>query len=160
MLWKRISKVVTDKSFQRIGSVSNAHVGSDFESAIAALFARDGLHLRRNFPVSVGAGRTTKKRKFDLGLEDPAILVECKSHTWTTGGNIPSAKITVWNESMYYFYISPSGFRKIMVVRRSFSERRGVTLAGYYLRNYDHMIPPNVELWEYDEDRQTAERLG
>jgi hypothetical protein len=48
---------------------------------------------RRN---KVGSDKK-KIRNFDLGSSTPAILVECKSHTWTQSGNIPSARLTVWN---------------------------------------------------------------
>ena len=78
-------------------------------------------------------------------------LVECKSHRWTAGDNIPSAKITVWNEAMYYFHLAPQRFRKVFVLR-DFSEKRGETLATYYARNYGHLIPSDVEILEYDEE--------
>lgn len=50
-------------------------------------------------------GKIKKKHSFDLGCKDKKI-VECKSHKWTSGGNIPSAKLNVWNEAMYYFFNS------------------------------------------------------
>ena len=97
-----------------------------------------------------------KERKFDLGSNDPRVLVECKSHKWTGGGNVPSAKITVWNEAMYYFLLAPPGFRKVLFVLRDFSERRGESLAEYYVRHHSHLIPDDVEIWEYDESNMTA----
>ena len=87
------------------------------------------------------------------------MLVECKSHTWTKTDNVPSAKITVWNEAMYYFLLSPGGFRKILFVLRDFSEKRGESLAEYYVRNYSHLIPDDVEIWEYDLSKSFAVRL-
>mgnify|MGYP006896938661 CR=1 FL=1 len=95
--------------------------------------------------------REQKVRQFDLGSADPAILVECKSHRWTAGGNIPSAKITVWNETMYYFYLAPPKFRKILFVLRDFSAKRQESLAEYYVRNYGHLIPESVEIMEYND---------
>lgn len=147
-------------NFQRVGSISNAHVGREFEALAQTYFANMGTKLELNFPMDVGFGSRKKLRKFDLGSEDPAILVECKSHRWTSGGNIPSAKITVWNEAMYYFHLAPQNYRKIFFVLRDFSEKRGCTLAEYYLRNYFHLVPDGVEVWEYDADMATATQIA
>ena len=78
------------------------------------------------------------------------ILVECKSHTWTDSGKVPSAKLTVWNEAMLYFLLAPSEYRKIMFVQKDFNSKLKKTLAQYYLQRYSHLIPEDVELWEYD----------
>lgn len=111
--------------------------------------------MHANFRLPVGHGRK-KERQFDLGSSDPQLIVECKSHRWTAGGNIPSAKITVWNESMYYFHLAPNDFRKVMFALRDFDPRRNETLAEYYVRNYGHLIPEGVELVEYDEQAARA----
>jgi hypothetical protein len=103
-------------NFQRVGSVSNAHAGNDFESLVCQFFARQGIALTRNFAAPVGVGEQKKLHRFDLGSEKPPVLVECKSHTWTQGGNMPSAKMTVWNETMYYFHLAPATYRKILFV--------------------------------------------
>ena len=137
-------------NFQRLGSTSNSHVGQDFETVAQDYFHQKGISLRNSFSVLIGVS-SKKDRKFDLGSDNPPVLVECKSHTWTQGGNIPSAKITVWNEAMYLFLLAPKRFQKVLFVRRDFSERRGVSLAEYYVRNYGHLIPGDVEIWEYDE---------
>jgi hypothetical protein len=139
-------------NFQRVGSVSNAHVGRDFESVAKEYFRQQGISLESHYSVPVGVASEKKSRQFDLGAADPAVLVECKSHRWTTGGNVPSAKITVWNEAMYYFLLAPPRFRKVLFVLRDFSESRGETLAVYYARNYGHLVPPGVEILEYDEE--------
>lgn len=140
------------KPHQRVGSVSNAHVGRDFENFALKVFARFGLDLEKNFKVPVGLNSTSKLHAFDLGSEEQKILVECKSHKWTApNDNVPSAKLTVWNEAMYYFLVAPPGFRKILFVLRDMSERRQETLAEYYIRTYRHLIPGDVEIWEFDE---------
>ena len=36
---------------------------------------------------------------------------------------------------------------------RDFNEERGETLAQYYVRNYGHIIPDDIEVLEYDGDR-------
>jgi hypothetical protein len=141
-------------NFQRVGSVSNAHAGSDFEATAQRFFASQGVVLMRNFTAPVGASDQKKLRRFDLGSENPPILVECKSHKWTQGGNSPAAKMTVWNEAMYYFYLAPKEFRKIFFVLKH--SRRDISLASHYLANYAHMVPPGIEFWEYDEERGVA----
>ena len=138
-------------NFQRVGSVSNAHVGRDFESVAKEYFRQQGISLDSNYSVPVGVASAKKNRQFDLGAAEPAVLVECKSHRWTTGGNVPSAKITVWNEAMYYFHLAPPEFRKVLFVLRDFSEKRDETLAAYYARNYGHLVPLDVDILEYDE---------
>lgn len=138
-------------NFQRVGSVSNAHVGRDFESVAQEYFRQTGVVLNRSFPVQLGAASEKGRRLFDLGSESPPVLVECKSHRWTAGGNVPSAKVTVWNEAMYYFFLAPQEFRKVLFVLRDLNEKRQESLARYYVRNYRHLIPRGVEILEYDE---------
>lgn len=137
-------------NFQRVGSISNAHVGRDFERTVAALFRNRGYPVVANFPVRVGHGDRTKVRRFDLGCADPEILIECKSHRWTTGGNSPSAKMTVWNEAMYYFHLAPVSYKKWLCVLADRHVTSGQSLAQHYLRSYDHLVPDGVEILEFD----------
>jgi hypothetical protein len=147
-----------NNNFQRIGADHNAGVGRSFEDIARAFFlSKEGISLETNFSVPVGLGDLKKHHKFDLGSHQPPILVECKSHTWTQGGNMPSAKMTVWNEAMYYFHVSPKHFRKMMFVLKH--ERRGLTLANYYLRTYSHLIPDEVEFWEFEIETEACNRL-
>ena len=148
-----------DKPFQRKGSKSNAHVGKEFEIKAQIFFQSKDLHLERNIKIEVGVEEIKKPHAFDLGCLKREILVECKSHTWTSGSNVPSAKLTVWNEAMYYFLTSPKDYRKIMFVLKDFSEKRNETLAQYYLRTYKHLIPSDVEFWEYNELNSIAEKI-
>lgn len=151
---------VTDKPFQRLGAISNAHAGADFEVLAQDFFRRtENLALAQNFDVLVGARDHKKHRRFDLGCQNPPTLIECKSHKWTAGNNIPSAKITVWNESMYYFHLAPSEYRKILFVLKDVRSRKGESLAAYYIRNYGHLIPSAVEIWEYDVTANVASRV-
>ncbi len=73
-------------SFQRIGSVSNAQVGSDFEESAQETLASQGLHLARAFSLPVGISEKKKELRFDLGSTSHETIVECKSHRWTAGG--------------------------------------------------------------------------
>jgi hypothetical protein len=146
-------------SFQRVGAISNAHVGAAFEDSVLACFATLGVPLQRCHRVSLGVSTLKKQHAFDLGCGRQKIIVECKSHRWTVGTNVPSAKLTVWNEAMYYFQLAPVEYRKIMFVLKDFCPRRGITLAAYYLNTYPHLIPEGVEFWEFDQNELIAIRL-
>lgn len=143
--------------FQRVDSISNAHVGRAFEELAVSALDATGLSVRKDFSVELGVGSRKKSHKFDLGSSSPPVLVECKSHRWTSGNNVPSAKVTVWNEAMYYFHCAPEEFRKIMFVLRDERKTGGETLASYYIRTYEHLIPEGVEIWEYDEATSNVE---
>lgn len=84
--------------------------------------------------ISIDIGISGKKaHKFDLGNDQEKVIVECKAHTWTEGGNL---------------------------VLRDFSKKRNETLAEYYVRTNPHLIPDKVEVWEYDAALQTARRVA
>ncbi len=140
------------KNFQREGSISNSHVGRAFEEKARKVLAEQGLRLESDHKVPCGLGAVRKGHAFDLGSEIPKVIVECKSHTWTSGGNVPSAKMKNWAEAMFYFYMAPPEYRKIFIVERSVRPRRDETLLEYFLRTQEHMIPPSVEFWELDSD--------
>ena len=144
----------TNKPHQRTGSVSNAHVGRKFEGDARKFLEEQGVHLdeKSPFPLDVGVSRKKKRRNFDLGSESEKVVVECKSHRWTKGDNMPSAKVTNWNEAMHYFLLCPGEYRKIFFVARDYNDRHGCTLAEYYIKHYYHLIPDDVEIWEYDEE--------
>jgi hypothetical protein len=144
--------------FQRKGARSNAHVGRHFESMAQKFFKGQCLLLEPSIPVEIGINGL-KIHRFDLGNETEKVLVECKAHTWTEGGNVPSAKLTVWNEAMYFFHAAPNGYRKILFVQRDFNEKRQETLGEYYIRTNSHLIPPDVEVWEYDEQNCVAKQI-
>lgn len=145
-------------NFQRNGSISNSHVGKDFEAKAQAFFSAQGIVLKPDIPLGVGIEGRSKVHIFDLGCLDQKVIVECKSHTWTESGNVPSAKITTWNQAMYFFYAAPNGFRKIFFALKDYSKKRRETLVDYYLRLHDHLIPVDVEFWEYDEETHQATR--
>ncbi len=146
-------------NFQREGSISNAHVGSSFEKTIANFFRTQGLDLTSNYSLRLGVEKIKKHHDFDLGSHEPPIIVECKSHKWTKGGNVPSAKMTVWNEAMYYFHLAPKGYRKIFFVLKDYCMRRKKTLAEYYIETHAHLIPSDVEIWEYNTERGRGKKL-
>lgn len=139
-----------NKPHQRVGSISNAHIGDAFEKVALEFFAKKGITLFRNFPLQLGHSKK-KVHYFDLGTSSLQIIVECKSHRWTEGAKVPSAKMTVWNEAMYYFHLAPRSYRKILFVLHDKRKNSGESLLSYYKRIYFHMIPEGVEFFEFDE---------
>ncbi|MCZ0872770.1 hypothetical protein [Peribacillus sp. AS_2] len=149
-------------NFQRENAISNAHVGRDFEEVALNFFKIDDIILIKGVSIPVGAKTIKKNHVFDLGsapTDSEKIIVECKSHKWTSGGNVPSAKLTVWNEAMYYFFLAPSYFRKIFFILRDYNEKRRESLGEYYIRTYKHLIPEGVEIMEYDNESNLVRPL-
>ncbi len=144
--------------YQRKGAKSNAHVGKDFETEAQKFFARKGLSLQRNTEVPIGISGK-KVHNFDLGDPVAKVVVECKSHKWTEGDNVPSAKMIAWNEAMFLFYATPKSYRKIFFVLKDYRSKRNETLAQYYIRTNPHLIPDDVEIWEFDEEKRTGVKL-
>lgn len=125
--------------------------GKEFEIIAQQVFLQvEGVSLQRNFKLPIGISNITKPHNFDLGNAEERILVECKCHSWTAGGNNPSAKMSIWNEAMFYFMLAPEDYRKILFVRSHLHDERDITLAEYYINTFPHFIPQNVEIWEYD----------
>jgi hypothetical protein len=145
-----------ENNFQRLGAISNTHVGREFEQAAQLFFKETGIALQTNFPALVGHV-VKKTHRFDLGSEDPPILVECKSFTWTSGGNSPSAKIRNMNEVMLHFSVCPQHYRRILFVLKHM--RRDVSLARHYVKTQGHLIGPGVEVWEFDLETKVAEQV-
>ncbi|MGH0002805.1 hypothetical protein ACQU0X_22245 [Pseudovibrio ascidiaceicola] len=139
-------------NFQRKGAASNTQVGREFECRARQILEQKGLKLGANFKVPCGLGNKKKDHNFDLGSNQPSIIVECKSQTWTETGNIPSAKMKNWAEAMFYFHMAPKEYRKIFFVEKSVRPTNGETLLDYFKRTQAHMIPDDVELWELDSE--------
>ena len=136
---------------------NSTKIGQQFEDLALNFFYARGIDLWGDFAVPIGVAGRKKPHRFDLGSENPAIIVECKAHSWSLGAAMPSAKLTFWNEAMYYFHVAPRRYRKILFVLKQV--RRGESLAARYLRIYDHLVPDDVELWEFDATARTGERL-
>jgi len=135
----------------------NPKKGAIFEEAVGRFLGTQNICVRRSFAVPIGVGDLKRPRKFDLGSDEPKVVVECKSHSWTEGGNAPSAKMAAWNEAMYYFSLLPGDYRKMMFVLLSRFDPEGETLLAYYIRRFSHLIPHGVEIWEFDADSDSAD---
>ena len=142
----------TKPTYQREGSVSNAHVGREFEQRVFNCFKKEIPDLRLNFPMEIGHSQK-KLHSFDMGSESKKVMIECKSHTWTKSNNVPSAKLTTWDQAMLYFHLSPTAYRKMFIVLKDDNKQTHESLLSYYLRLHAHLIPDGVELWEMDESK-------
>jgi hypothetical protein len=134
----------------------NTSKGLAFESAVGRFLSESGFAVTKAFPVAIGVDEIKRPHKFDLGGDNPKVVVECKCHSWTEGGNAPSAKMSVWNEAMYYFSLVPDNYRKMLFVLLSRFDTEGETLLAYYIRRFGHLIPFGVEIWEYDPAAKVA----
>ena len=132
--------------------------GKDFEKqAQQIIFEKESISLTRNFKLPIGISNISKNHNFDLGCEKQKVIVECKCHSWTQTGNKPSAKMSIWNEAMFYFMLAPKDYRKILFVRKQHNLKLNITLAKYYMKTYSHFVPENVEIWEYDSENKKIE---
>lgn len=134
----------------------NPKIGRKFEGTAKNYFKEKGIILQKQFLIPVGVNEKKINHAFDLGSKNPPLLVECKAHTRTKGNYAPSAKLSLWNEAMYYFNLAPKNFRKILFVMKSTLRRQ--TLAEHYISRFEHLIPSDVEIWEYDPEEELIEK--
>jgi hypothetical protein len=132
------------------GSCSNSSIGTNFEQIAFEYFqTKEHIILDKKYAINVGVA-LKKKHEFDLGSKENKILVECKSCTWTKSENTPSAKMSIWNEAMFYFNLAPKEYKKIFFVLKNYSKKKNKTVAQYYMEHYYHFIPKDVLFYEYD----------
>lgn len=149
-----------DKPYQRKGAQSNADVGREFEEKVTNFLKRhQDLELSPGMGIPIGINGV-KLHKFDFGDEMRKVVVECKAHKWTEGDNVPSAKMTTWDQAMFHFYATPKRYRKLFFAIKDFSNKRNESLVEYYLRSHSHLIPSDVEVWEFDESSNTAKKMN
>jgi hypothetical protein len=156
----RLAPLASGANHQRVGAISNSHVGREFEAlALDYLNRSERLKLRPNFLQPLGVGRNKKAHCFDLGSDDPPVLVECKNHRWTASGSSPSAKLAVWREAMFYFHLAPKRFRKILFVLEDSHASKSESLAQHFVRLHSHLIPADVEVIQFDVATKAGERV-
>src|SRR4051812_32488287 len=67
----------------------NSRREREFAHAVRQFFEREGILLTAEHPVDIAVADERRPHCFDLGSDDPPILVECKRHTWTEGSKKP-----------------------------------------------------------------------
>lgn len=128
-------------------SMTNTQKGNDFEE-IAKNILEKYLNEKLENPKKVDIGfKIKKEHKFDLGNDK--YLIECKSYNWTKENNIPSAKISTLRETLYYFFLAPKEYNKILILEKS-NLKNGETILDYFLRLNLHLIPEDLIFLELD----------
>jgi hypothetical protein len=118
---------------------SNTAKGKAFQNrARAALEALLGETLDAEVPIPIGI--PPRSHKFDIASRDRTIVCECKAFAWTTGGNIPSAKITTLREAATYMNGLARGTQVLLIMQRDLHPIRQETLADYFVRLNNHLI--------------------
>lgn len=147
-------------NFQRKGAVSNAHVGREFEELVLDYFQKEGLQMYSHITIPIGIeGKRKKPKQFDMGDYDSKIIVECKAMTWSITDKVPTGKLSKWDSEMFKFFLAPSEYRKLFIVQRDFSKKRQMTLAEYYIDKNSHLIPKDIEFFEFDIENKEMKRL-
>jgi hypothetical protein len=146
--------MATGNNYQRVGTASNAVAGREFQNAVRGYFKKDGVLLEPNVKVPVGP--RNKPRLFSLGGTEPLMLVMCKSLKWT-GTGIPSGKMKALNDVMALFEACDPRYRRVLFMLKD--GREGESLARYYVRTRGNAIGPNIEVWDFDPDAKSAEKV-
>ena len=118
--------------------LSNVAWGSLFEVEVAAALTNMGWRLVPS--VGIGIGSPPKPHRFDLADQTARVAVECKAFTWTSGGNMPSAKITTAREAVLFLQWLPVDWTKILAMSQSVRPRYRESLAEYFVRLNDHLL--------------------
>jgi hypothetical protein len=90
--------------------------------------------------VSLPVGSPPRPHKFDLATPDRAYIGEAKAFTWTSGNNIPSAKISTVKEALQFLHALPQETRTFVVMRRDLRISTGEALADYFVRLHGHWL--------------------
>lgn len=90
---------------------------------------------------------------------DSRYVGECKNHSWTVSGNVPSAKMAFINEAAFYLSFLPPEKSRFIVMRKDIHPRRGKSLADYYYGSYHHLLN-GVFIIEIDVDIHKIREIG
>lgn len=131
--------------------MTNTFKGSKFEE-VTKLLLEEYLQekLEKQKKVEIGF-EEKREHRFDLGNSN--YLIECKAYEWTKDNNSPSAKLSTLRETLYYFFLAPKNYKKILVLKKS-GVKNGETVLDYFIRLNYHLIPRDVEIFEIDMDKK------
>lgn len=128
----------------------NPRIGREFQN-LAMKILQD--HFKQEFEMDkpIPIGNPPKHHKFDCVSLNNQIVVECKSYSWTLSGNIPSAKMAMLNEALFYMSYLPKDIKKIIVMKKATHPGKKETLAEYCFRIKSHLLD-DVSILEIDEE--------
>ena len=129
---------------------SNVQVGNAFRDQVKEIFEKQG---KGTFTpeVTIKIGDPASGHRFDLANTDNSIVVECKNYTWTSAGNVPSAKLMGLDEAVFYFGFLPANTKKLLCMKRSEFPGKKETLAQYYVRMHGHLLR-DVSVYEFSDN--------
>lgn len=131
--------------------MTNTLKGSRFEE-VTKLLLEEYLQEKLEEQKKVEIGFEEKREhRFDLGNSN--YLIECKAFEWTKENNSPSAKLSTLRETLYYFFLAPKNYKKILVLKKS-GVKNGETVLDYFIRLNYHLIPKDVEIFEIDMNKK------
>ncbi len=141
----------------------NAVKGYEFQN-IAAEILGDYFHILFRCENPIPIGDPPKQHKFDLVSKDMKYIGECKDYKWTSGENVPSAKISSVNEAVFYLQQlptpeSPTDQIRFVVMRRAVNAKHKDSLAEYYYRMNKHLLK-GVIILEIDVSTKAVKMLG
>ena len=130
--------------------------GTEFENRVGDYFREklSGFELEQNKKtgkIKLKANNIEGAHIFDIISKKYKLLIECKRHSWTSGNHSPSAKLSIWNEAMYYFYLANrinDEYTNILCVECS-TNLEGRSLADLYVKNKEHYIPDRTYIIEF-----------
>jgi hypothetical protein len=141
-----------ETNHQRVGAKSNPELGEEFREAVRKYFAAKDVQLERGFKALCG----NLPRTFSLGSENPPLLVQSKSLTWTSG-KIGSAKMKTLDLLMLNFSLCPSRYTRILFMESHVHE--GASIAREYVRLRGRSIADGIQVWELDTKTRRAEQV-
>jgi len=109
-----------------------------------------GDYFEERFDVELSETRLQigpdQYHKFDLVSPHGNIIIECKSFTWTDGGNFPQAKISTANETILFLSrVEADG--KMLVMQDDLAPD-GRSLVKTYADRYGGLMD-DIEVWQY-----------
>jgi len=114
--------------------------------AVAKLYFENllGVRLREQVERQLADGQN---HRFDLASDDGSILIECKSYTWTKGGNEPSAKLNHAKTDAQLLKVSAAN-RKLLVFEDDLHPTTPKSLAELFARRNQGWLA-DVEVWRF-----------
>ena len=136
----------------------NPGVGKKFQDEVARwLRIHSGKEIELEKKIYIGS--PAKLHSFDIVSKDETLVCECKCHTWTESGNVPSAKMGFVNEAVFYLSFLQSDVDRSIIMMKATHEKRKETLAEYYFRTNRHLLN-GVKVLEYDLINKTMREIS
>ncbi|MFD2117620.1 hypothetical protein ACFSTH_11540 [Paenibacillus yanchengensis] len=129
---------------------SSIDKGKSFQSLVR-IALMEKYNQSFEFEVAFPVGNPAKDHKFDLVSSNGEIIVKTKNYTWTESGNVPSAKLSVLNEAVFYLQHTPKGKTRIIVINYDLNVKKNESLANYYVKTYKHLLD-DVIVMEYNQE--------